>query len=401
MSSSETQFRISRTIESELEAIRAAGLWRRCVARDSPPGARVTIEGREYLHLCSNNYLDLAHHPEAIEAARRAAVEWGVGAGASPLVTGATREAREFEVELAEFKRAEAALIFSSGYMANLGALTSLAGRGDWLICDRLNHASLIDAARLSRAEIHAYPHNDAGAVAESLARAPASARKLIVTDGVFSMDGDLAPLADLQRLALEFDAWLVVDDAHGTGVVGPEGRGACASAGLTPERLIQIVTFSKALGSQGGAVVGPRAVVDLLVNRARALIFETALAPPSLAAARAALRVIIADAARRDRLKANVDFMRRGLSDIGFELPAGHATPIFPIVIGENDAAMRASEALKGKGYWVTAIRPPSVPAGTARLRATVMSSHEPADLQSFLDALASVAPHASNSPT
>lgn len=379
-------------LEEQLLELRRRDEWRECVALDSPPGPRIRVDGRDYLHLCSNNYLDLAAHPALAEAAAAAARRWGTGSGAARLITGTTAEALALEKELAEFKNAEAALLFSSGYMANIGLIQALARRGDWLVCDELNHASLIDAARLSRAEVRVFPHNDVRAAAELLEQAPAEARRFILTEGVFSMDGDLAPLAELSNLALEHEAWLVVDDAHGTGVVGPEGRGACAAAGVAGEHVVQIVTLSKSLGSQGGAVVGSRLLIQTLMNAARSFIFETALAPPAVAAARAALGIVLREPERRARLGENALLLRRGLTELGFELPQGAVTPIFPIVLGENARALRAAAELRGLGYWVTPIRPPTVPEGTARLRVTVMSGHDPQDLEAFLSALRDV---------
>lgn len=390
-------------IEARLARIRAAGLWRSLTPLEGPPGPWITIAGRRYLHLCSNNYLGLSTAPEVVAAVQRAAAEWGAGAGAARLVTGDSAPARELEAALAEFKGAEAALVFPSGYLANMGAVTGVASRGDWLVCDELNHASLIDAARLSRAEVRVYPHNDAEAAARLLNQAPPGVLKAIVTDGVFSMDGDVAPLTELARLAEEHDALLIVDDAHGTGIMGPGGRGACAaagigaaspgaSAGILNERVIHVMTLSKALGVQGGAVAGPRVVIDAIINRARSFIFETAPAPPILAGALAALRLIEADTdSHRARLAENATFLRQRLAELGVPVPPGD-TPIIPVVIGDNDAALRAQAALREMGYWVTAIRPPTVPAGTARLRVTVMADHSRADLERFAADLATL---------
>lgn len=388
-------------IAAELDSLRDAGLWRECIELESPSGPTIRIgaqagvedcenregrgdESREYLHLCSNNYLDLARDERVIDAACRAARRWGAGSGAARLVTGTSRLAAELERELADFKQAEAAALFSSGYLANLGLVQALAGPGDLLLCDRLNHASLIDAARLARAEVVVYPHGDTEALGNILERAPSKRRKFILTDGVFSMDGDIAPLARLNEIALEHGAWLIVDDAHGTGVIGPQGRGACAAAGVAGDHVVQVVTLSKALGSQGGAVVAAKPVVDLVVNRARAYIFETALAPPALGAAFEALRIIREDDALRDRLHTNVSTIRRALRDAGFDI-ADSPTPIIPLLLGGNDRALRVAEQLKDRGYWITAIRPPTVPEGTARLRITVMASHRAEDLERF----------------
>lgn len=376
-------------LRAELDAVREAGLWRECATLDSAAGPFITVSGRRYLHLCSNNYLDLAGHPEVVRAAQEAAEVWGAGAGSARLITGTSRDMAELEAELAEFKRAEAALVFSSGYLANLGLITALAGAGDWLVCDHLNHASLIDAARLSRAQIRTYPHNDVEAAARILRDAPSGARKLILTDGVFSMDGDVAPLAELNELALRHGAWLVIDDAHGTGVLGPQGRGASAAFGLAGDHVVQVVTLSKALGSQGGAVAASRQVIETLVNRARPFVFETALAPPSVAAARAALRIVLREAGRRERLRENIALMRRGFGEMGFTFSDAE-TPIFPLLVGGNAEVLELSQRFREAGHWITAIRPPTVEEGKSRLRVTVMSSHERADLEAFLSTAA-----------
>lgn len=379
-------------LDARLQEIRRRDQWRECVPLASPSAPRITVEGRSYFHFCSNNYLNLAAHPALAHAAAEAAARWGTGAGAARLITGTSTEARLLEQELAAFKGAEDALLFSSGYLANVGLVQTLARRGDWLLCDELNHASLIDAARLSRAEIHVFPHNDIEAVQRLLEQAPPEVRPVILVDGVFSMDGDLAPLPRLSELALEYEAWLVVDDAHGTGVVGPGGRGACAEAAVTGDHIVQVVTLSKALGSQGGAVVGSRAVVQAVMNQARSFIFETALAPPAVAAARAALEVVDREPERRERLRKRSLLLRRGLADLGFAAPGPAPTPIFPVVLGENRRVLQCAEELRARGYWVTPIRPPTVPAGGSRLRVTLMCDHTEADIADFLEVLAEI---------
>jgi 8-amino-7-oxononanoate synthase len=276
--------------------------------------------------------------------------------------------------------------------MANIGLIQALARPGDWLICDELNHASLIDAARLSRAQVRVFPHNDGAAVERLLDQAPADVRRIILVDGVFSMDGDVAPLGRLSALALEHEAWLVVDDAHGTGVVGPDGRGACAEADVSGDHVIQMVTLSKSLGSQGGAVVASRQVIQTVMNRARSFIFETALAPPAVAAARAALQIIRTEPDRRYRLIERCLSLRQGLADLGYELPGAHSIPIFPIIVGENRLALRFAEELRTHGFWVTPIRPPTVPEGSARLRVTLMCDHTEGDVTAFLATLGQI---------
>lgn len=383
----------SEQLDAQLAELRRRDEWRECIPLGSPSCPRISVDGRSYLHLCSNNYLNLAAHPALASAAAESAARWGTGAGAARLITGTSTEARQLEEELAAFKGAEDALLFSSGYLANIGLVQALLRRGDWLICDELNHASLIDAARLSRAEVRVFPHNDVDAVDRLLQEAPGEVRRVILVDGVFSMDGDLSPLARLSALALEHEAWLVIDDAHGTGVIGPGGRGAAAYAAIAGDHLVQIVTLSKALGSQGGAIVGSRRLIQAVTNQARAFIFETALAPPAVAAARAALELINREPERRVRLRELSRQMRDGLGRLGFTTPADSPAPIFPIVLGENRRVIEIAEELKRLGYWVTPIRPPTVPQGSARLRATLMCDHTPEDVAGFLAALAEVA--------
>lgn len=379
-------------LETQLHELRRRDEWRECVPLGSPSGPKISVEGRSYLHFCSNNYLNLASHPALAHAAAEAAARWGTGAGAARLITGTSTEARLLEEELAAFKGAEDALLFSSGYLANVGLVQALARRGDWLICDELNHASLIDAARLSRAEVRVFPHNDADAVENLLLQAPPDVRRMILVDGIFSMDGDAAPLKRLSELAIEHEAWLIVDDAHGTGVVGPGGRGACAEAGIAGDHLVQIVTLSKALGSQGGAVVGSRPLIQAVMNQARSFIFETALAPPAVAAARAALELVNHEPERRERLRERARFLRRGLADLGYPAPDIPLAPIFPVVLGENRRVLHAADELRALGYWVTPIRPPTVPEGSARLRVTLMCDHTEPEIAGFLEALAGI---------
>lgn len=378
-------------VRARLRELRERGLWRECAVLESPPGPRVRVGGREYLHLSSNNYLNLASDPRVIEGAVRAARDRGAGAGAARLITGTGSHTVELERALAEFKSAPAALLFSSGYLANLGLMQALFGRGDVLICDELNHASLIDACRLSRAEVRVYPHGDAEAAGRIARDAPRGAGVAIVTDGVFSMDGDLAPLPELDEIARACGAWLIVDDAHGTGVTGPEGRGAAAHFGIGGEHLIQVVTLSKALGSQGGAVTGPRDVIALLINRARSFIFETALAPAAVGAALAALAVLRDDPKPRMELRRAVEILRRAMGDAGVHIPAGES-PILPVITGTNERAVRVSARLRELGYWITPIRPPTVPEGSSRLRVTVMAGHQAGELETFARDLAGV---------
>jgi len=350
------------------------------------PAAR--IDGREIRVFCSNDYLGLAHDPRLAEAMAGAARAWGTGSGAAHLVSGHTTEHHALEEALAAFTGRPRALLFSTGYMANLGALSALAGRGDLVVEDRLNHASLIDAARLSGASVKRYRHNDAEAAALRLS-APAG-RKLLVTDGLFSMDGDLAPLADLAAVARTRQAWLVVDDAHGLGVLGGTGRGSLEAAGLDIESApVLIGTLGKAFGVFGAFVAGSDDLIETLINRARTYIYTTAPPPGLAAAARCALTIASDEPWRREHLAEMTMHFRRGADAIGLQMMPS-ASPIQPIVVGAPGAALEASETLFRKGFLVTAIRPPTVPDGTSRLRVTLSASHRQQDVDDLLEALA-----------
>jgi len=382
------------SLERDLAARAAAGLERRRRIVASAPGARVVADGRELVAFASNDYLGLANDPAVVAAARGGAARWGVGAGASHLVSGHSAAHAALETELAAFVApctGAAAVTFSSGYLANLAILTTLAGRGDAIFGDRLNHASLNDGALLSRADFVRYPHGDADALRARL-KASTAARKVIATDAVFSMDGDLAPLADLLALADEFDAWLVVDDAHGFGVLGG-GRGTLAELGLASERIVAMGTLGKAAGVAGAFVAAHPAVVATLVQAARPYVYTTA-APPLLAEAlRASLAIIRDDAGRRAHLVALIARFRERMRALPYAL-APSRTAIQPIVVGEAAAAMALAEALWQRGFWVPAIRPPTVPQGTARLRVSLSAAHAVADVDALTDALAALAP-------
>lgn len=379
---------------SDLAAREAGGRKRTRRTVESAQGARVVVDGRGLVAFASNDYLGLANHPDVVAAAREGALRWGVGAGASHLVSGHFAPHAMLEAELAAFVRPCAgarALTFSSGYLANLAILTALAGRDDAIFADRLNHACLNDGALLSRAEFVRYPHADVAALAKRLAASMAR-RKLIATDAVFSMDGDVAPLPDLAALAGEHDAWLVIDDAHGFGVLGASdepGRGALAHFGLESERIVYMGTLGKAAGVAGAFVVAHPAVVDTLVETARSYIFTTA-APPLLAEAlRASLRVIRNDTARHAHLARLIAHFRDRMRDLRWRLLESH-TAIQPIVVGSNAVAVELAEALWARGFWVPAIRPPTVPKGTARLRISLSAAHAHADVDALVEALA-----------
>ncbi|HVN84097.1 MAG TPA: 8-amino-7-oxononanoate synthase [Candidatus Binatia bacterium] len=347
----------------------------------------VTLGERRVLMLCSNNYLGLANHPAIIEAANRAARDGGFGAGASRLISGSMRAHRELEERLAAFKGTEAALLFNSGYHANVGVIAALVGDGDLVCSDALNHASIIDGCRLSRARLAVYPHADTAALDAAL-RTPAR-RKLVVTDSVFSMDGALAPLSEIAALAARHGAMLMIDEAHATGVLGDSGSGAVEQCGIADAVTVHMGTLGKALGGFGAFVAGSRRVIDFLVNTARTFIFTTALPPPIVAAAAAALTIVETEPERRARTLARARQLSRGLRQLGYRVPATD-TPIVPVWIGEPSATMTLCERLLEAGVFVQGIRPPTVPPGTARLRATTMTTHSEADVDIALTAFA-----------
>ena len=374
-------------LADELAELEARGLTRRRRVLESPQGARVKVDGREFLAFCSNDYLGLARHPALIAAARDGAERYGVGAGASHLILGHSAAHHDLEGRLATFVGLPRALVFSTGYLANLGIVTALAGRGDAVFADRLNHASLNDAALLARAEFRRYPHLDLAALARLLAGTRAR-RKLIVTDAVFSMDGDIAAVPDLIALADRHDAWLLLDDAHGFGVLGRAGRGVLEHFGAASPRVVYMATLGKAAGVFGAFAAGPAILVETLIQRARQYIYTTA-APPLLAAAlMTSLDLIAGEGWRRTHLGSLIALLRQRLRLRRWRLAAS-ATAIQPLLIGPNDEALAASEALARQGLLVPAIRPPSVPPGTARLRVSLTAAHQAADLERLADAL------------
>ena len=368
-------------LRAELAELEARGLRRKRRVLESPQGARVRVDGRDYIAFCSNDYLGLAAHPELIEAAREGAARYGVGAGASHLILGHLTAHHELEQRLAAFTGLPRALLFSTGYMANLGVVTALTGRGDAVFADRLNHASLNDAALLSRADFRRYPHLDVTALERLLAGSGAR-RKLVVTDAVFSMDGDIAPLPDLIGLCERHGAWLLLDDAHGFGVLGPGGRGTPAHFNTGSPRLIYMATLGKAAGVFGAFVAGAAEMVEALVQRARPYIYTTA-APPLLSVAlMKSLDLIRADEWRRHHLRNLIALLRERLIPGRWRLGPS-STAIQPLVIGGNDEAVAVSEHLAHNGLLVPAIRPPTVPQGTARLRISLSAAHEADDVE------------------
>ncbi len=388
-----------RSPEAADEALRElaqAGLRRERRVIDAPVSglddvhraAERIVNGRPLVDFCSNDYLGLARDPRVAQAVAQGAMRWGAGAGAAHMVSGHTREHHELEEELAAFTGREAALLFSTGYMANLGVLTALASRGEVIVADRLNHASLVDGARLSDARLLRYAHASAQSASDALQSAQGRAT-VLATDGVFSMDGDIAPLAELARLARAHNAWLVVDDAHGLGVTGPGGRGSLAAAGLdATEAPVLVGTLGKAFGGFGAFVAGDRDVVELVMQRARSYLFTTAMPPAIAAGLREALRISQAEAWRRDRLVALIARFRAGARELGLPLSAS-TTPIQPIVLGDTQRCLAASRALAERGFLVAAIRRPTVPAGTERLRVTLSAAHRESDVDALLEAL------------
>jgi len=374
-------------LSAELEELEAAGLRRQRRVLETPQGARVKVDGRDYIAFCSNDYLGLAAHPELIEAAREGAARYGVGAGASHLILGHVTAHDQLEERLATFVGLPRALLFATGYMANLGVVTALTEREDAVFADRLNHASLNDAALLSRADFRRYPHLDLAALGRLLAASKAR-RKLVVTDAVFSMDGDIAPLPDLIALCERHDAWLLLDDAHGFGVLGPGGRGTPAHFNTESPRLIYMATLGKAAGVFGAFVAGAAEMVEVLVQRARPYIYTTA-APPMLSVAlMKSLKLIHADEWRRQHLRNLIALLRGRLQPGRWRLLPSQ-TAIQPLVIGGNDEAVVISESLARDCLLVPVIRPPTVPKGTARLRISLSAAHDAGDIERLADAL------------
>jgi 8-amino-7-oxononanoate synthase len=376
--------------KEELAAIRDAGLYRRLRRMESAAARQVAVEGRSLLMCASNNYLGLADDPRLQEAAIAAIREYGTGSGGSRLTTGNTWLHEALESELAAFKGTEAAMLFNTGYMANVAALTTLVGAGDLILSDALNHASLIDGARLSKAEKQIYRHSDMEDLEQKLVAASGQECYrciLIVTDGVFSMDGDIAPLPAICDLAERYGADVMVDDAHATGVLGKRGAGTVDHFECYGRVAVQMGTLSKALGAEGGYIAGSRDLVDFLLNKARPFIFSTAQSPAVIGAARAALQVVQQEPQRREHLLKMADALREGLRQDGFEvLPS--ETPILGVLIGEAEAAVHFSRKLEQAGVFAPAIRPPTVAPGTSRIRLTLTATHTAADLTTIREA-------------
>jgi glycine C-acetyltransferase len=383
--------RVDAIASEVLGGLRARGTHRRMRRVEGAQAPRMRVDGREVLLFAGSNYLDLAHHPAVVEAAARAARDYGCASGGSRLICGNLDLHEALEEELARFLGVEAALVFATGYMANVGVIPALVGRDDVVVSDALAHASIVDGCRLARAKVRVAPHGDLDALEHELRRAAAPGRRLLVAvDGVYSMDGDLAPVAGLAALARRHGALLLLDDAHGTGTLGRLGRGTPEHGGVAPEEIdVWTGTLGKALGSFGAFVAGSRALRELLVNVARSFIFSCALAPPQAAAARAALRLVAAEPWRRERLQALAARLRTRLARRGIPT-APSESHIVPVVIGGNEATMALCERLLERGFYTQGIRHPSVPSGTARLRITPMATHREEEIDALADALA-----------
>nr|MBI3613494.1 8-amino-7-oxononanoate synthase [Nitrospirota bacterium] len=373
--------------EENLAQLDARHLRRRLRLAESAPGPVVTFAGRPLILMAANDYLGLATHPTLKQAAIDAVGRFGVGSGASRLISGTLPPHADLETALARFKGTEASLLFGSGYLANIGLIPALAATGDLILADRLCHASLIDGCRLSGASFRVFRHRDLAHLEQLLSRRKVRRTTLIVTDGVFSMDGDLAPLPDLIALAERYDARLLVDDAHGTGVMGKTGRGTLEHFSVETRLPFHMGTLSKALGGSGAYVAGPTTLIQYLVNHARSFIYTTAPPPASAAAALAALDVIRNEPERRTRLWANRQRWVEGLVGLGYRI-ADTASPIVPVLIGQADQALQLAEHLLQLGVFAPAIRPPTVPEGTSRIRTTLTSEHRPEHLDQALAA-------------
>ena len=376
-------------LTARLAEVKENGLYRRLRAVEGAQDAAIVLEGQEVLLFSSNNYLGLANHPALKQAAQEAIAQYGCGSGASRLISGSMAVHHELEQRLARLKKTEAALVFPTGYHANIGVLSALMGPGDTILSDSLNHASIIDGCRLSRADTRVYRHADTEHLGELLKACPATGQRLIVTDSVFSMDGDLAPLAEIVSLAQQYDAWVMVDEAHATGVFGPHGSGLVEELGLTGRVDIQMGTLGKALGCVGAFVAGSHELIDWLVNRARSFIYTTAIPPAVAAAVLAALDIVEQEPERRRQLWDNTRVLADGLRSLGYTLGATRSQ-ILPVIIGEAHETMVVAAAILQRGVFAHGIRPPTVPEGTSRIRVTPMATHTQDHLARTLDAFA-----------
>ncbi|MGD7033474.1 8-amino-7-oxononanoate synthase [Methylotuvimicrobium buryatense] len=379
---------IESGLDAELERLAREDLYRTRRVVESAQGVELQCGGRKLINFCSNDYLGLANHPAVVKAFQDGAARYGVGSGSAHLICGHGRAHHALEEELAEFTGRDRALLFSTGYMANIGVISALTGRGDTVFEDRLNHASLLDGGLLSGARFKRYRHADAEGLLDSLSRT--EGRAMIVTDGVFSMDGDLAPLDVLSQIAKDQDTCLMVDDAHGLGVIGDKGRGIVEHFGLTQQQVpILVGTLGKAFGTFGAFVAGSETLIETLIQKARTYIYTTALPPAVAEATRAALNILIEDQWRRENLNDLVRRFRRGAEQLGFPLMPSNSA-IQPILIGDSRRAVEIGKRLLDDGFWVGAIRPPTVPQGSARLRVTFSALHDEQQVDRLLESLA-----------
>jgi len=378
-------------LHKELEQIKDAGLYRRLRRVESDQGPTLLIDGREVVNFSSNNYLGIANHSGLAAAAKAAIDRYGCGSGASRLISGNMTLHEELENRLAEFKGTEAALVFNSGFQANTGVISTLADEGDAIFSDALNHASIIDGCRLARAKTFVYGHNDLTQLEDELKRAASFRRKLIVTESIFSMDGDEASLTEIVELAEKYDAVVMVDEAHATGVFGAHGAGVVQKLGLGDRVLVQMGTLGKALGGFGAYVAGSRGLRELLINRCRSFIFTTSLPPAVMAMAMAAIELVKREPERRETLRNNCRRLKEGLRKLGFHVDASES-PILPLIIGDAGECMGFSERLLEKSVFAQGIRPPTVPPGTSRLRITLMATHTREHIDRALEAFQAV---------
>lgn len=376
------------TVTEELIELKEKNLYRELRVAQGAADRIICIDGREYINFSSNNYLGLANNALVKKAAGDAVERFGAGASASRLISGTMTIHQELEQKLAEFKHAQASLVFPTGYQANIGIITSLVGKDDVVIIDRLCHASLVDAARLSGAKLLVYQHGDGERLKQLLQRCSSYRKKLVVTDGVFSMDGDIAPLKEISKLCLHHDAYLLVDDAHGTGILGEQGSGCLEMYGVEDDSIIMMGTLSKALGSQGGFVAGSHELIQLLINKARSFIYTTALAPSACGAALKSVELVKTEPWRRKNLVHKSQRLRSQLRSLGFNT-LNSQTQIIPILIGEVEDTLKVAARLLEYGIFCPAIRPPTVPRGQARLRISLMSEHTDDDLNHLISLL------------
>jgi len=375
--------------QEEVEELKKKGLHRNLLVIESAQRPRVKVEGRNFLLFSSNNYLGLANHPQLKKDTKKAIDKYGVGAGASRLISGNMILHQKLEKKIAEFKECEEAIIFTSGYTANIGVIPALVRSGDLVIIDKLCHASIIDGCRLSKAKLQVYPHRDVEALEKILKRSDKKAiKRLIITEGIFSLDGDISPLPEILTLAKKYEALILLDDAHATGVLGKEGRGTCEYFNLKDNCIIQMGTFSKALGSLGGFVGANKSLIDYLRNKARSFIYSTALPPSVIATSLSALEIVKSNPRPRERLWKNVNYLKKKLKELGFNL-LNTTSQIIPLIVGDNEKTLRVSESLYQEGILIPAIRTPTVPKGTERLRITLMATHQKRDLDYLISVL------------